>query len=197
MAARRAKTLTDAQLAYVLVYVGKLSSNPLRDYAMVLLSFKGALRACEIAGLSWRDVTDALGNVRADAFEVPDNIAKKGNGRTIPMHSAIHATLCALKDTLSPVETRGNKPIIRGINDAAMTPNTLQKYMGRLYREMGLEGVTSHSGRRTFITKAIRKANDFSCSIKDVQNAVGHRYIDTTENYIDPSDNVGSLINAI
>lgn len=197
MAARRAKTLTDAQLAYVLDYVGKISSNPLRDYAMILLSFKGALRACEIAGLSWRDVTDALGNVRDDAFEVPDGIAKKGHGRTVPMHSAVYATLCALKDTLPPVETRGNKPIIRGRNDDRMTPNTLQKYMGRLYREMGLEGVTSHSGRRTFITKAIRKANDFNCSIKDVQNAAGHRYIDTTENYIDPSDNVGRLVNAI
>lgn len=196
MAARRAKTLTDAQLAQVLGFVGETSSNPLRDYAMILLSFKAALRACEIAGLSWRDVTDAYGNV-SNQLEVPDNISKKGHGRTVPMHSAIYATLCAMKDALPPAKTRGNQPIITGISGERMSANTLQRYMSRLYQSMGLDGVTSHSGRRTFITKAIRKANDFNCSIKDVQNAAGHRYIDTTENYIDPSENVGQLINSI
>lgn len=197
MAAKRAKTLTDAQLVQVLEYVGKTSKQPLRDYTMVLLSFKGALRAAEIAGLSWRDVTDAFGNVRSDLFEVPDGIAKKGHGRAVPMHRALYAALCALKATQHKDATRGKQPVIPGLHGPRMSPNNLQKYMARLYQNMGLEGVSSHSGRRTFITKAIRSANKYDCSIKDVQGAVGHRHIDTTENYIDPSDNVGRLINAI
>ena len=195
---RRAKTLTPEQLVQVLDYVGKTSSTPLRDYALVLLSFKGGLRAGEMAGLSWRDVTDAFGAVRADAFEIPNGIAKKGHGRTVPMHRALYAGLVALKEMSHKDATRGNKPVIGAVIDGTrLSANSLQKYMSRLYSSMGLEGVTSHSGRRTFITRGLRLANQHGCSIRDVQNAVGHRYIDTTEAYIDPSANVGDLVNAI
>lgn len=196
---RRAKTLNNEQLAQVLEYVAQNSNTPLRDYVLVLLSFKGALRAAEMAGLSWRDVTDAFGQVRPDAFEVPAGIAKKGHGRIVPMHRALYAALVALKAQTHRDASRGNKPIIpSGLDGVSrMNPNTLQKYLSRMYLAMGLEGVTSHSGRRSFITSGLRLANQHGCSIRDVQNAVGHRQIDTTEAYIDPSDRINELVNAI
>lgn len=192
---RRAKTLTNEELNQVLEYVGKTSKAPLRDYAMILLSFKGGLRVAEIAGLTWRDVTDAFGNIRKDAFSVPDNIAKKGHGRTVPMHVVLYTALVALKQHSGGKST---DPIVPSLADgAAISPNTLQRYMGRLYANMGLDGVSSHSGRRSFITRGLRIANQHGCSIRDVQQAVGHRYLDTTEAYIDPSQRVGELVNAI
>jgi len=39
------------------------SSFPARDRAMILLSIKAGLRACEIAGLDWSMVLDAQGHV--------------------------------------------------------------------------------------------------------------------------------------
>jgi integrase len=63
------------------------SSHPGRDCAMILLSAKAGLRACEIAGLDWSMVLDAQGHV-SGTLHVRDVIAKKRGGRRIPMHPA-------------------------------------------------------------------------------------------------------------
>lgn len=191
----RAKTLTNEQLIYVLDYVAKNSNMPARDYVIVLLSFKAGLRAQEIAGLTWRDVTDAAGPLCATQFDVPPAIAKKGGGRTIPMHPAIHAALAAWA-RISPRTSPHNKIVVGGYKDE-MTPNTLQRYLSRLYTAAHMIGVTSHSGRRSFITAAARAANTHGCSLKDVQLLAGHKFLDTTEKYIDVSVRTRDLVNAI
>ncbi len=190
-----AKTLTDTQLLSVLDYTQTTSKDPLRDAVAVLFSFKAGLRVAEIAGLSWRDVTDAT-NAIADVIELPNAIAKKGSGRIIPMHPALKAALIAWQRHLGPSAV-GKAPVIPGAFGGRMKANTLQIYLGRMYRDLGLCGVSSHSGRRTFITKAARAANAHGCSIRDVQSLAGHKYLDTTEAYIDRSARVASLVEAV
>ena len=69
--------------------------------------------------------------------------------------------------------------------------------MSRLYEGAGLYGVTSHSGRRSFITALAREANKHGCSLRDVQNVAGHAFINTTEAYIDPSDKLTQLVRSV
>ena len=54
-----------------------------------------------------------------------------------------------------------------------------------LFKELGFEGCSSHSGRRSFITVAARNVHRSGCSLRDVQLLAGHRSIETTERYID------------
>lgn len=199
MASKVAKTVTKEELNRVLAYIAERSQNKLRDTLIVLLSFKAGLRIGEIAGLRWRDVTDAFGELRSDAFFVPDDIAKKGSGRTIPMHPGIHAALRWIRvkterqDWLAP-----NEPIIRSIDKTGpINANSLQRYIGRLYAQLGLQGCSSHSGRRSFLTQAARLANKHGCSLRDVQLLAGHRDIETTEAYIEASDGIKSLVGAL
>ncbi len=54
-----------------------------------------------------------------------------------------------------------------------------------LYADLGLNGCSSHSGRRTFITRSARIISKFGGSLRDVQELAGHRALTTTERYIE------------
>jgi integrase len=58
-------------------------------------------------------------------------------------------------------------------------------WFNRAYKAVGLEGCSSHSGRRTFITRAARLVYEAGGSLRDVQLLAGHRSIQTTQRYID------------
>ena len=54
-----------------------------------------------------------------------------------------------------------------------------------IYAELGLNGCSSHSGRRTFITRSARIIAKVGGSLRDVQELAGHRALTTTERYIE------------
>jgi integrase/recombinase XerD len=58
-------------------------------------------------------------------------------------------------------------------------------FFARLYKRMGFQGATSHSGRRTYITRAARKISQAGGSLRDVQLLAGHSQLSTTQRYIE------------
>ena len=60
MPGKQAKVITPPMLKRMLRHASR-SGFPARDKAMILLSVKAGLRACEIANLDWRMVLDARG----------------------------------------------------------------------------------------------------------------------------------------
>jgi hypothetical protein len=81
MPGKQAKVVTPQMLRRLLRRTSKTPSHA-RDRAMILLSVKAGLRACEIARLEWSMVLDARGKV-ADILAVHDAIAKKRGGRAL------------------------------------------------------------------------------------------------------------------
>lgn len=65
-----------------------------------------------------------------------------------------------------------------------MTAKGVVNWFGLYYREVGFEGCSSHSGRRTMITLAARSLAQVGGSLRDVQELAGHRHLATTEGYI-------------
>jgi integrase len=52
------------------------------------------------------------------------------------------------------------------------------------FAELRIEGASSHSGRRTFITNAAKKIVEAGGSLRDVQELAGHTSLATTQRYI-------------
>ena len=178
MAGRQAKVIRPAQYCALLRHIRR-HADPERSRVIVLLSLKAGLRAAEIAQLEWPMVLDATGRV-SDSIAIDDRIAKKGSGRRIPMHSELRAALRSLLR-----RSNGEGAVVRSQRGGTMRPNSIVNWFVALYGELGFEGCSSHSGRRTFITLAARLTHRAGGSIRDVQLLAGHRSIDTTQRYID------------
>ena len=178
MAGKQAKILTDEQILRLLSFVST-QRHPLRNRVIALLSIRAGLRAGEIAKLEWSMVLDPSGAI-APVIELRDHAAKKGSGRLIPVHPDLRDALGRWR------EASGNMgPVIRSERGGAMTPVSVCNFFAIAYRAIGLVGCSSHSGRRTFITRAARLVHKAGGSLRDVQLLAGHRSIAVTQGYID------------
>lgn len=178
MAGKQAKILSDAHISALRQYCLK-TRYPLRNLAMVLLSAKAGLRAGEIAKLTWQMVLTPSGAI-GTTIELHDRIAKKGSGRSVPIHQDLRKVLEKLRKF-----SADNGPIIRSERGERMNDLSVVIWFATTYRKLGLTGCSSHSGRRTFITRAARMVHMAGGSLRDVQLLAGHRSIQTTQRYID------------
>jgi integrase/recombinase XerD len=178
MLGKQAKIISPETLERMLQYAA-LCRQPKRDTLIVLLSVKAGLRACEIAGLQWSMVMTDNGEI-GDVIDIRSAIAKKGSGRRIPMHPSLKRALA----DLWRVRT-SDAHIIASNRDGPMRANSIVNWFVIMFDELKLEGCSSHSGRRTFITAAARNVHRTGGSLRDVQLLAGHQSIETTQRYID------------
>lgn len=176
MAGKQAKILSDDHVSDLLFFAER-SRYPRRNRVVVLLSVKAGLRAAEISNLTWDMVLDPQGGI-ADGIELRDHAAKMGSGRRIPIHSDLKAALSELIAT-TPKSAR-SRTVVRSERGGKMTPLSIVVWFSRAYQELGLDGCSSHSGRRMFVTRAARLVHKAGGSLRDVQLLAGHRSIQTT-----------------
>jgi integrase/recombinase XerD len=167
MQGKQAKIVSPTQERAMVGYLDT-TRYPHRDRVMFLLSMKAGLRAKEIASLTWAMVTDAAGQI-GEAIQVQNRASKdKTGGRTIPMHPEVQAALVALQpwrgDAAGP-----DRPVLFSERGGGLSPATVRLWLHRLYTSLKMDGCSSHSGRRTFITRAARKVSQVGGSLRDVQ----------------------------
>jgi integrase len=183
MLTKQAKTLSRKELQRLLDRVTH-GRHPERDRAMVLLSFRAGLRSKEISGLTWSMVTDASGTL-ADTIALPNRASKGRNGgRSIPLHDELRDALAALMDA-RPDKVRADRRVIYSERADGYSANAVAVWFFEKYREIGIEGASSHSGRRTFITALAKKIVEAGGSLRDVQQLAGHASLSMTQAYIE------------
>lgn len=174
-----AKVLDAVDLRRLLQTVAT-TRHPVRNHVLVLLSFHAGLRACEISGLTWSMVLGPSGQL-ADTLSISGGIAKGGRSRRVPISIELRAALRRLhRDQGKPREG----PVIRSERGHAMTARSVVNWFRATYDSLGLRGCSSHSGRRTFITRTARLLSKTGGSLRDVQELAGHSSLTTTERYI-------------
>lgn len=183
---KQARTLNEKELNLLLLYV-KTRKYAARDRAIVLLTYWGGMRIGEVAALKVKDVLAADGTLN---FEVNlrSEQTKGRYGRTVVLANKLRKEL---KDYLLTKYTEKelialtytdlmSKPLFTTQKSEGFTANTLTYTMSMLYKEAGLHGCSSHSGRRSFATHLAK-----SISMRTLMELMGHKNIQTTARYCD------------
>ena len=205
MAIKRAKTFDDAQFERLLKHIERQSIMPIRDKLIVALSFKAGLRIGEIAKIKISAMLDVEGRI-SKTITVFSDVAKKQREREVPMNPLVRECLIEFRKAYPNAERVSissrkfrkllleKQPIPKTATFTYWTPNAAKKYYLRLLKSFGYDGATTHSGRRTFGTKLARSANLHHCSLRDVQRLMGHARLETTEHYIEVSEDASALV---
>jgi integrase len=96
------------------------------------------------------------------------------------MHPDLAAALIEWRLVVPPTDY-----VIASQRGGPMTSLSVVVWFNRAFKNIGLKGCSSHSGRRTFVTRAARLVHKAGGSLRDVQLLAGHRSIQTTQRYID------------
>ena len=119
-----------------------------------------------------------------DEIALEDRASKGNGGRRVPLHRTLGDALRSLQAARG-AQAKPEYPVIYSERGRGMTAASVVNWFARIFATMGLEGCSSHSGRRTFITNGARKIVQAGGSLRDVQQLAGHRKLNTTMGYIE------------
>lgn len=179
---KQAKTLTNKELRRVLDHVGTRPHGA-RNRAIIMCTHLAGMRVGECAALRVADVIDGEGQVRTE-IRLEAEQTKGSSGRVVFVSEKLRRELAAYLKQLP--KAKGDVPLFRSQKSGGFSPNTLCQTLNRAYAGAGLEGATSHSGRRTFITTLASKG----VGVRVLASLAGHRSISTTQRYIDVNDDM-------
>mgnify|MGYP000582180630 CR=1 FL=1 len=177
----QAKTLTKSELKRVIDVTKACSRYPQRDTAMLLLTHWCGMRIGEVAALKVSDVVDAEGNIKAE-LQLSADQTKGSAARVVFVPERMRKEL---KRYLQSATKPAHSDFLFHTQKAKrFSANSATQHLQRLYERAGIDGATSHSGRRTFITELAAKG----VSVRVLAALAGHRSIQTTQRYIDVND---------
>ena len=102
----------------------------------------------------------------SDRINLPNNASKgKYSGRIIPIHKDLKKLLTDLKQE----NTNLSSYIITTERDKKMSAQAIVNFFYLLYKGLNMDGCSSHSGRRTFITQAAKMISQAGGTINDVR----------------------------
>ena len=179
---KQAKTLTATETRRVLDYVAT-RSHAERNRAMFLTMLYAALRVKECASLRYADVLDAEGKIKAEIYLSAEQTKGSKTG-TVFVSEKLRKKLQTYVKAV-PYKSITDKLFYSQKRPTeGWNSNTLCQYFHHLFRNVGIDGASSHSPRRTAITNLADKG----ISVRVLQSIARHANISTTQCYIDVND---------
>lgn len=178
---KQARVPTDAELKRLVAIVSQ-GRHGARDRAALMLSYLAGLRVGEIAALRWSDLVDEEGRVR-EQLRLSAAVTKGGHARVVFMNARLRREIEQFQSSFAeppPIL----QPVLITQKRSAFSANVLTQRMKAFYVQAGLDGGSSHSGRRYFISKLAHSG----VSSKIIMMLAGHRHLSTTQRYIDVND---------
>lgn len=180
----QAKTLTATELRRVLDYIAT-RPHAARNRAMLLVTHYAGLRVGETASLRFIDVVNEAGEVRSE-IRLDAEQTKGRYGRVVFIAEKLRKELQRYIAT-TPDQGPAAKLFQTQKRGAdGFTANTLAQHFHYLYKGAGIDGASSHSGRRSFITNLAAKG----VPVRVLMSLSGHRSLSSVQVYIDVHDDM-------
>jgi integrase/recombinase XerD len=166
-----------------------LTQSATRNRCMFLLTHGSGMRVGEVASLRICDVLASDGSIKTEVYL--SAVQTKGNkGRTVYLSDKMREEISTylktrfkLKDLLPVTMTDTVRALFTNQKDCqrGFSASTACQMFHYWYKEAKIEGASSHSGRRGFITNLANKG----VHVRILQELAGHSSIAVTQKYID------------
>jgi integrase/recombinase XerD len=182
----QARTLNEKELNLLLLYINT-RKHAARDRAMVLMTFWGGMRIGEVAAAKIGDVLALDGTIKSE-LNLTAAQTKGKHARTVILADKLRKELqiylqhrfnTKQLSAIAYTDDMG-KQLFSTQKREGFNANTACYHFHMLYKAAGLDGASSHSGRRSFLTLLSSK----SVPLKVLMELANHRQAQTTMRYI-------------
>jgi integrase/recombinase XerD len=177
----QARTLTHKELRRVLDYVAS-RPHAARNRLVLLMTHWAGMRVGEVAALRVEDVLAQDGAVKAE-IRLDAQRTKGKHARTVFLGDKLRKEIAVY---LKAHAALPQAQLFRTQKRTHFTANSLCQTLKAIYAQAGMDGASSHSGRRSFITTLASKG----VGVRVLASLAGHRSIATTQLYIDVNDDM-------
>ena len=184
----QAKVLTEKEIKKVIKVI-ESKRHASRNRCMFMMTHMSGARISEVASLRICDVLASDGGIKSEVYL--SAVQTKGSkGRTLYLSDKLREeinlylkTRFKLKDVLPVTMTDTVRALFTNQKDCqrGFSASTACQMFHYWYKEAKIEGASSHSGRRGFITNLANKG----VHVRILQELAGHSSIAVTQKYID------------
>ncbi|OUR80375.1 integrase [Alphaproteobacteria bacterium 46_93_T64] len=178
---KQARVLNSMEMKRLLAVI-EAGNHPVRNRVAIMLSYLAGLRVGEIAQLKVSDIYENCTSVREQIL-LPAGYTKGNDARLVFVSKKLKKELTTYQSS-SVFPNKPTAPLLTTQKRTSFSPNTLCQLFGERYKRAGIDGASSHSGRRSFITKMAHNG----ISPKVIMTLAGHKHLGTTQRYIDVND---------
>jgi integrase/recombinase XerD len=184
----QARVLTERELRKVLNFCNT-QPHATRNRTMLLCTHMAGMRVGEVAALTVSDVLAMDGTVKEE-IALSAQQTKGNKARTVIVPRKLRDELTSylqqrygIANLLAVTQTDTQRALFPTQKNPkrGFTANTLCQLFHKIYKDSQMYGATSHSGRRTFITKLADKG----VGVRVLMALAGHKSIATTQRYIE------------
>jgi integrase/recombinase XerD len=178
----QAKTLTPAEVEHMLTHISS-TSYAMRNRVMFLTGLWSGMRVGELASLTVGDVRNADMSIKAE-IRLTAQQTKGRHPRTVFLPQKLRVELEQYMRLRGAVPA--TNPLFVTAGRKRFSANVMAQHFHYLFKSAGIEGASSHSLRRSFLTTLAAKG----ISVRVLADLAGHRNLQVTMRYLDASDDM-------
>lgn len=187
--AKQAKVLTEAEFKRARAIAGATRLSERNELLLCMTHWAG-MRACELASLRICDVLKEDGTIKDELLL--EAWQTKGNKRArLFIGFRLTKLIGAYIQHNHLANAQALTPLFQSQKGKGLTTQAIINLFAKLYKDAGIVGASSHSGRRSFITKLVERG----VNPRIIQVLARHSNLSTTMRYMDVNDS--KLRNAV